>query len=248
MKKSALSSLVVLLIWTASPGQRTEWQRIDDELTAAFINLLDADYDTRADSLAPLFKKQLLAHLANPVTFNNSLDNLAKYVVIQSSADKKLKFYSWDDLTGGTWHHITTVAQFLTDEGKIVAQPLNPEDEMETGEFTDCLIYEVHDLAADGTRYYLTFGRGTHGSGNQHSVIRIFRISGGQLMECADCFAPDLERAIEYPRTGNLNLAFNPETNEITYNEYQWDDETGRNKLTGQIVTLKLTNGKFIRK
>jgi hypothetical protein len=248
MKKTVFSALAVLLLWMTACSQMKEIQRIDDELTATFKKLLDADIQTRYDSLAPLFKKQLIMHLANAVTFNNSLANLSKYVHIQPSADKKLKFYSWDDLTGGTWHYYTAVAQFLTDEGKIGAQCLNIKDETGTDESSDCIIYEVHDIAIDGVIHYLTFGRGTHASGYLHDIIRIFKISGSKLMECDDCFAPDIEGFIAYPRIDNPNLAFNPKTNEITYNEFQWDDETGSSKPTGKIITLKLINGKFMKK
>jgi len=243
-----LSAVAALLIWGSAFGQTAELQRIDERLAATFQKLLDADSDTCFEILASLFKRQLISDLANPATFQGDLVNLARYVVIEPSPDGKVKFYSWDDLTGGTWHHITAVAQFLTDEGKIAVEPLNPDNEMETGEFSDCLIYEVHEISIDRAEKYLTFGRGTHGSGNQHSILRIFEIAGGRLVQCDDCFAPDVDRAIEYPRTDSLNLTFNAETGEITYDEFQWDGETGRNRRTGRTVALRLTNGRFERK
>jgi hypothetical protein len=248
MRKPALSALAALLVLGTALGQRAELQRIDERLAATFQKLLEADGDTRFEIIAPLFKKQLVSDLAHPVTFHGDLVELSKYVVIEASPDGRVKFYSWDDFTGGTWHHISAVAQFLTDEGKIAVWPLNPENEIETGEFTDCLIYEVHEILFGQANKYLTFGRGTHGSGNQHSIMRIFEIAGDRLVQCDGCFAADVDHAIEYPRVENLNLAFNTETNEITHDEFQWDGETGRNRRTGVTVTLRLINGRFEKK
>ena len=246
MRKPALAALAALLILGTALGQAEELQKIDERLAAAFQKLLEADSDTRFETLAPLFKKQLLSDLTNPVTFQGDLVKLKRYIVIQPSPDGRIKFYSWDDLTGGTWHHITAVAQFRSAEGNIVVEPLNPEDEMETGAFTDCLIYEVNELCIDGTRKYLTFGRGTHGSGNEHCILRVFEIAGEQLVQCDGCFGPDVDRAIEYPRVDGLDLVFNAEMGEITHDEFQWDETTGsRNRRTGRTVTLKLINGRF---
>jgi len=245
MRKPALTALAVLLIWGSVLGQTEELQSIDERLAACFQELLEANSDTRFETFAPLFKRQLLADLAKPVTYHGNLVKLARFVVIKSSPDGKVKFYSWDDLTGGTWHHITAVAQFRSDDGKIVVEPLNPENEMETGAFTDCLIYEVHEIPAGPVKKYLTFGRGTHGSGRRHSIMRIFEIAGDKLLQCNDCFAPGVDRAIEYPRLENLNLAFDEKTGEITYDEFEPDEETGLTRRTGRMVTLQLINGRF---
>jgi len=87
--------------------------------------MVAADYDLRYDSLAPAFKKQLSEQLTNPLTFDNSLDSLSKYLTIKTSTDKRIKFYSWDDIGGGTWHNTNCIAQFKTDNGEIIVQQLN---------------------------------------------------------------------------------------------------------------------------
>ena len=246
--KTIYTTTLGLLMWLTSFGQTAELQKIDNELTVTFKKLIAANFDVRYDSLAPLFKKQLLLQLTNPVTFHNSLDSLSKYLLIKSSLDNIIKFYSWDDLTGGTWHNMTAIAQFISDNGKIVVQQLNSENETEPGEFTDSEIYEVNEITINNTKHYLTFGWGTHGSGQQHNIIQIFRIAGDKLKKCKSCFSPNEDLSLEYPRNEKLNLTFNAKTNEITYNEFIWVDEMGYYKRTDNIITLEFTKGKFTKK
>jgi hypothetical protein len=152
-------TLSALAIFVTSWGQNASLRKIDNELTSAFKKLISADYDSRLnDGLPDSFKKQLVKQLANPLTFNNSLDSLSKYLTIRTSADKKLKFYSWDDLTGGSWHNINCFAQFKSADGKTLVEQLNSENKGDTGEFTDSNVYEVNELVQGKKKYYLTFG------------------------------------------------------------------------------------------
>ncbi|MBK8878571.1 MAG: hypothetical protein IPN74_08505 [Haliscomenobacter sp.] len=238
-------TLLGLLVSLTSFSQTTALRKIDNELTGIFHTMVNADYQLRFDSLAPAFKKQLFVNLVNPITFDNSLDSLTKYVTIKTAADGKIKFYSWDDLGGGTWRHINCIAQFKSDTGKILVQPLNSENEVETGEFTDSEVYEVYEIDIDKKTYYLTFSWGTHGSGHQHQIIQIFTIIEDRLTKCNSCIANSNELVITYPRTEKANLVFNQKTSEISYDEFKIDQHSGFYKPTGQVITLKLVNGKF---
>jgi len=203
-----------------------------------------ADYDLRCDSLAPAFKKQLAEQLTNPITFDNSLDSLSKYLNIKISADKQIKFYSWDDIGGGTWHNINCIAQFKTDSGKIIVQQLNTE-RADSIDFTDSGIYGVYEIFINGMKYYLTFAAGTHGSGHQHKIVQVFSITSEKLVKCKSCFADNNDLIIEFTRSDKANLVFNEKTNEISYSEFKLDDDIGFYRPTGKIITLKLIDGKF---
>lgn len=206
--------------------------------------MLAADYDLRYDSLAPAFKRQLTEQLKNPITFDNSLDSLSKFLKIKTSADKQIKFYSWDDKEGGTWHNINCIAQFKTDNERIFVQQLNTESS-DSVDFTDSGIYEVYEIFINGMKYYLTFASGTHGSGHQHKIVQVFSITYDKLVKCKSCFADNNDLIIEYPRSDKANLVFNEETNEIFYSEFKLDDDIGFYRPTGKVITLKLINGKF---
>jgi hypothetical protein len=240
-------TLIGLIISFSCFNQNAALRKIDNELTDAFKKLISADYDSHLnDSLRASFKKRLIKQLADPLTFNNSLDSLAKYVTIRTSADKLLKFYSWDDRSGGTWHALNCIAQLKLSNEKILVKQLNSGDEPATGEFTDSNVYAINEIADGKTKYYLTFGWGTHGSGNQHEIIRVFTISANKLTECNSCFPGKKSLVIEYSRTAESKLTFNTKTNEISYNEFVSDDDSGFYTPTGKIIKLKWRDGKFL--
>jgi len=238
---------VVFLLTLSMYGQNEVkgFTEIDNELTADFKTMIDADYQLRSDSLAPLFKRQLQERLTNQITFGNSFDNLSKHLNIKTSADKKIKFYSWDDFTGGTWHIINCLAQFQSNRGKIIVQQISSSNEQETGGFTDSKIYEVHEISIGDITHYLTFAWGTHGSGNQHEIVQIFKISQDKLVKCNSCFANNKDLVIEYPRSEESKLHFIPETNEISYCEFTYNGDLGYYISTGNTISLKLIDGLF---
>jgi hypothetical protein len=239
-------TLIASAIFFTSWGQNAALRKIDTELTDAFKKLISTDYDSHLnDSLRTSFKKRLIKQLADPLTFNHLLDSLEKYVTVRTSADKLLKFYSWDDRSGGTWHALNCIAQFKSAGGKIITQELNSEDEFKDGGFTDSNVYEINEITGGRKKYYLTFGWGTHGSGHQHEIVRVFTINGNKLTECNSCFSGKKSLVIEYPRTAESKLTFNNKTNEISYNEFASDDDSGFYRPTGKINKLKWRNGKF---
>ncbi|MDU8886321.1 hypothetical protein RXV94_09130 [Yeosuana sp. MJ-SS3] len=238
-------AIIGLLVFLSSYSQTSVLSKIDNELAATFKAMKDADYQLRSESLAPLFKKELQEQLKNPITFDNSLDNLSKYLTIKTSPDKKIKFYSWDDLTGGTWHMINCLAQFQSNRGKIIVQQLNSGNEAEIGGYTDSKVYEIHEIIVDNKTHYLTFAWGTHGFGNQHQIIQVFTISPNKLVKCTSCLPNNSDLVIEYPRSEESKLYFNPKSNEISYCEFTYDDDLGYYRSTGNSITLKLINGSF---
>jgi hypothetical protein len=210
--------------------------------------MLLAESQLRYDSLSPAFKNQLLKYLTNPITFKNEFDSLSKYLTIRVSPDKKIIFYSWDDLTGGTWHNINCVAQFETDNGKTIVQQVNSGKEAELGEYTDSRIFEIFEINTNIDKLYLTIGWGTHGSGHHHQIVQLFRISGDTLLKCHSCFTDNKDLVIEFPRNENANLTFDPVKNILHFNEFKFEDKTGFYKSTGKIISLEFINGVFTRK
>jgi hypothetical protein len=246
--KTFLTVIFGLLFCLSSYGQKTEFQEIDIQLTNNFREMLSAETRFRYDSLSPSFKNQLYKYLANPITFKNEFDSLSKYLTIRTSPDKKIKFYSWDDYTGGTWHNIYCVAQFETDSGKIIVQQINSEREAELSEYTDSGIYAVFELNTETEKLYLTIASGTHGSGQHHQIVQIFRINGDTLLKCNSCFADNKDFVIEYPRSEKANLIFDPVNSTLHFNEFKFDEEIGFNKATGKTISLEFINGVFTRK
>jgi hypothetical protein len=233
-------TLIGFLLSLTATSQINALSSIDNKLTRAFIAMDSADVELSSDKLVLAFKAQLETQLVNPITFDNSFDSLSTYMTIITSADKQIKFYSWDERTGGTWHSINCLAQFKSGAGKIIVQQLNTqlEDQQEESiDYTDSWIYEVHELIINDKKFYLTCGAGTHGSGFQHKIIQIFSVAADKLIKCKTCFSDTTDLVLEYPRAWKLNLGFDPMTNEITYSEFK----------SNRKVVLRLINGVFIR-
>ncbi|MEI6555864.1 MAG: hypothetical protein WCL70_09760 [Paludibacter sp.] len=216
-------------------------EAIDIQLSATFDKLT-----TNNDSISELFTKQLKNALLNEMTFNKQLIRLSKKIKIVSSADKKIKFYSWDDLLGGTWHHINSLAQFKSENGQLQVKQLNSGNEYNTGEFTDCSIYQVNEMLSNGKVFYLTMGWCTHGSGAQNDIVQVFRIEKKKLVKYKTFFPHNKDLVIEYSRRDTLKLKFDTKANEISYNEFKGYDQLYRS--TGKTIVLKLKNGVFRRK
>lgn len=237
-----LLSLTTISV-TNSFSQPLSFSKIDKELTETYKSIIKSDFQKREDSLVPLFKSKIVEYLKEPSSFNIHFDSLENYISIINSPDGKVKFYSWDNLDGGSWHNITCIAQYMSPNGKIYVKQINTEDETETGSFTDSEIYEIHEVIINNKTHYLTFGKGSHGSAKQHQIIQIFSIENNQLIKCDSCFINNKEWIIEYPRTINLSLSFDEKLNEISYKEFKIDETTGFGLATGKVITLKFIKG-----
>jgi hypothetical protein len=240
-------TITIFFFLAISCNQQDALKEIDRELTLSFTDLMSSpNEEIRSDILAPKFKGVMQEHLANPLTFNNSLDSLSKYISIASSRDKKIKFYSWDNQEGGSWHTMETLAQFQSNSGKIIVQSLLNSDLEQDVSYTDSQIYEVNEFSVENTRYYLTFGWGTHGSGMQHKIVQVFQIAGDSLIKCTSCFENGMDLIIEYPRVDTVTFTYNPTTDEIKYSEVlPFEDGRFYGRPTKNIVTLVLDHGKF---
>jgi hypothetical protein len=230
-------SIIGLLCCLTSFSQKSV-QKIDRDLVKAYKKIINDDSDSRYDSFAPAFKRQLINELKKPVTLENSLDSLSGYITVIKSEDGKMKFYSWDDLTGGTRHNINCIAQFKSGSGKVMVRQLNGEDP-----YSDSRIYKVYQINSGSKTLYLTLGAGTYGNGHEHRIVQIFSISSDKLEKCNSCFTKKGDLIIVYARIEKANLTFDPKTLQLSYNEFKESD--GFLLSTGKTITLKFADGVF---
>jgi hypothetical protein len=220
-------------------------QNLDNQLTLEFRKMIQADYLARYDSLAPLFKAHLQKSLSTSAAFATPFDSLSNEMLIIQSEDKNLRIFSWDEISGGTWHDMAAFVQYKTKTGHIKVSQLDTDREGELSQYTDVIVNKIHQVVMNDQIHYLTIGWGTHGAGNHHMIARIFKIDGENLIRCASCFSTNEDLVIEAPRSIKIGLVFNSTNNEITYNEFKMNEDSGFNELTGKLVVLKLKNGKF---
>lgn len=236
------------VVFNTSYGQIVNKREIDEQLTDQYNEMINADFSVRYDSLAPLFKSQLDSVLALPASFTIPFDSLRTRIKITESNDNNLRIFSWDEKSGGNWHDMTSIAQFKTATGKIDTKQLNSGNEAETGEYTDVVILKIHEIIIDHKKYYLTIGYGTHGSGHHHMLGQIFNISNNELIKCESCFDGFGDLVIEAPRSEKINLAYDSDKKELSYNEFQFEDSSGFYRPTGKIMSWKLIDGVFKKK
>ncbi len=251
-KKTILTLIAFTAILVSCSSQKEKLKKLDQSLTRDFVAMIEADPDVRFDSLAPLFKKRLKTELTKPGTFKYPFDSLSKKLSVVTTDDGKFRTFSWDEQGGGRWNIIAVFGQYKTKRGRVAVQVLSSIDEMEEGGYTDSYIFETHTLNIDGKTHYLTLGSGTLGSNFIQRMVQIFKIEGDSLVSCGSCFEENWTAggrydylAVEARRWDNIDLKFNPETNEITFNEYVDPGTTHPGEPPVNAVTLKLVDGVF---
>ena len=245
MKLQTIALTLIGQLLTVYAVSQTSAKSIDKILSDGFQQLKNSDYDERYDSLAPAFKNALKKYLSSPVILDSTLDTLETLITIRQSTDKKIKFYSWDELTGGTWHAINSFVQFKGTGNKVLYKQLDTDKEMEDGGYTDSEIYQVHEIKEGSETYYLTFGWGTHGSGGQHQVVYLFRIEGDQLIKCKSFMNGETQLAFEYSRSDKLNLEFDNKIKTLSFDEFVENEEGEFARKSGNRKTLKFSKGVF---
>jgi len=236
-----------------SPGilmAQTPPQKLDLELTRDFRHMQSEAFNDNwehFDSLVHAFKKRLKKELATGVGLDCRFDSLSKAMNIIQSKDHLLRIFSWDELSGGTWHDMASFAQYITSTGAIGARQLDTDREVELSEYTDVAISKIYMVILKNKTHYLTIGYGTHGAGHHHKTAQIFSIEEKKLVKCKDCFETGEDLVVESARSYESGLKYDPDTKQISYNEFT-EGEGGFLEPTGKIITMKIENDKFVRK
>ena len=239
--------IIILLIFINGNllfSQTVDLQKAEYELILEFQNYWNSDYEIRFDSLRPKLKIQIENILSNSNSFEYPFDSLSKYVTIIQSNDNKVRIFSWDELTGGTWHDMAVIVQFKTSNQEIKTQWIDSDISEEATGKTDAIQYEIYDVEINKQSHYLCFGWGTYGSGHHHNSILIFSIENDSLKVCSNCIEKDYS-VIQAPRSKKINLKYDKTEKVISFNEFKYDDEIGFYMPTGKRVKLKLKNGKY---
>lgn len=236
---------VLLLLWGVySHSQSTSIIKLENDLVTSFKEYRNANYNDRYDTLRPKLKAQIEAFLNVPITFSASLDSLSQQINIITSKDRNIRIYSWDELTGGTWHDMAVIVQFKTSSNTIKTVWIDSDIEESPSGITSDIHYKIYDLTLNNQPYYMTFGWGTYGSGHHHNSILIFSIENDVLKVCSDCIDSP-HQYIKAPRSQKIDLKYDPLTKVVSYNEFILDNEIGFFEPTGKRIQLKINNGKF---
>jgi len=171
---------------------------LDEELAEAFDEFR-GNWESYESTYmkAQAFESKLKHALVNePKTIFYPFEKLSERISIVQTPFSNIKFYSWNNLSGGSWQKMTTFVQFLNETGDVVFKQLSSDEKRDNDKYIDAVIYEVHRVNIFDTRghrpqrklHFITFGSGSQGGGTHFNVIQIFRIDRDDLLFCRTCF------------------------------------------------------------
>lgn len=225
-------------------AQSPDLNKADLELAQLYDDLRVADWESKV-TLLPEFTNKLYNTLSTQESFSYPFDSLSTKILRRTSPDNKINIWSWDKYTGGSWHQNMTAVQFRTEDGKLGFRQLNSGEEAMLGGYTDVYILEIFEIEDGEKVYYLTFGRGTHGSGNYHRLAQVFTIKNNEFRKCEPCFEGENDLVMEAWRGDEIELEYDPATKTINHTALIQDDITGRYLATDKIMKWKFVDGTF---
>ncbi len=165
---------------------------------------------------------------------------LINYILYTTSPDHKIRIFSWDDLQGGSGHTYSNMIQFDIDDDDCKAEKFDSlEDNTEVG------YYKIHQAEYGNTTFYILFGHGTYGGGKQHKLIRIFYIENNELKECFDCYPDSKPLLIFSARSQEIELEFNEKKQEISFKQYDFNDDEGGYDNKFKRINYRFENNKL---
>jgi hypothetical protein len=202
------------------------------------------DYGESArDTILNRFKTTLLKTLSNKEFANFPFDSLSKNIKIVTSKDKKLKIFSWDELSGGTRHNYNSAYQY-NDKKKSYSGLLTSETGLNGNLFFDDIIHlKIFQLPETK---YLVVGYGTHGAGREFYTFRLLSFIDNKIVDCTKCFDKKDRFVFIIPR-GDKAPIYDEKSKIILFSEYKEDEETGFLHKTGEVSKMKLIKNSFIK-
>jgi hypothetical protein len=106
---------------------------------------------------------------------------------IATSADQRLRIYSWDTRTGGTMHFFSSIVQYKTSnrvKAKIYFDACADDNEGDSGVWYD----SIYVMRTPAITYYLALSHSIYSSIGRTSQLTAFRISADTLIPNIDLF------------------------------------------------------------
>lgn len=240
---------VVLMIFVSfyslSSLAQIDMKAEETKVITALKKLRSDKSDLDRSKAALQFEQTLKKVLSYKESLNYPFSELQKYINIETSKDKKIRTFSWDNLSGGSWHALQNLIQFRTDNKLHVIsfQKENPNSEEGNDMFADAAILNIHRFYNG----YLFEGYGTYGSGNHHKVIAYYELIDNKLVRKPIFETKKDIYALIIPRRYKFDLIIDATKGTITHSEYVMDDDIGFAQPTGKKVLLAFNGQQFVK-
>lgn len=235
-----LSTLFVLLLSLQLWAQ--EYSDVDLFLVDQFKTYFAASPEDQYDHLNQELQSTVDSVFSIEGSQDEPLDSLAQFISIVQSKDHRIRFISWDEMTGGTWHDMAVFVQFIDQDENIHTTYIDSDIGEDENGIIDDIIYEMHAYKYKGQTYYICFGWGTYGGGHHHKSVNIFTINDQQLQECIECLETK-EVFIQASRGDEIVLTY--KKGKIMYNNFVRNEETGFMEPSKDITTLERKKNTF---
>lgn len=233
-RKPWSSLFLLLFVFSFLSTSANDLEAAEQELVQLLKELQEEPLKKGWDELNNEIGEALEKALLLPNSMKHSFALLQKRMIIRVAEDRKVRTFSWNRNTGGTWHSYGVYAQYLKSDGTTGAVSLSDGNEGRDGGYTDSYIYGIHKLLSPQANQYLLLGSGTHGSGNHHAIARVFILEQDQLLENSAAFEhvepPYVNLpyyVIETRRSSKIRLRFDSQYQTLSYpcnlpNEEGW--------------------------
>ncbi|WP_046755912.1 hypothetical protein [Kordia jejudonensis] len=247
MKSKTFFIITFLSFYTLSMCAQIDMKVEEEKVLAALTQLRSKDATIDRDKAAIKFEKTLKTVLLKEESWSYKFPELRKYINIETSKDKKIRTFSWDSLTGGSWHALRSLIQFKSDEKIHVVslQDDEPIDEEEEGNdmFADAIILGIYPFE----KGYLFEGYGTYGSGHHHKIITYFELIDEELVRKAIFENNQDTYVFKIARKYEFDLEILTKNKTITHSEFVMDNDSGFFLPTGKKVLLTFDGTQFVK-
>lgn len=235
-------ALVLNSIHELCSAQTTSIKELEQNVVDIYSNLIDNKVYRDKDSLIRELNSQLPILITHKESCNFRFDSLGKYIYITSSKDKRIRIFSWDEFSGGTYHFFTNYLQLKTRDNSCKIIPFDQSEESPEVSYTS-----IKTLIQNNKPYYFFFGSGTYGGGEKHEVLRIFEIKNDTITECTQCYPSNKFILVRSNRGQRIEINLDIERAELSYNQFEINPEYGVYSNKFNKITFKFINGKLIR-
>lgn len=248
-------ALAALTTFAQTPAQieKSLLASLDD--VAKYGNYTGTWDDVKSEKANKQIKDTLIRNGKRADVLRYAFKKLKDRMFVATSADGKLRVYSWDTDTGGTMHDYASVYQYQGKSGKVYAWSDYGEGEDGGGAFTT----EIFDVPAKtGTIYLLTSTFIASTSLNGQSISSM-KIDGERLDRKARLiktasgltnnvgFEYDFFTVVDRPERPIKLFKFNAAKKEFSFPVVIEDEKTPQGRVTDKMITYRFNGTYFVK-
>jgi hypothetical protein len=239
MKTKTIFLLLFISFYSLSSYAQSSMKAEEEKVISILKKLRSNDPEMDLEEVVIQFETTLKAVLSKKESWNYPFTALSEQIRMTISEDKKIRTFGWDSRMGGSWHTLKTLVQYKTTTGVDVFSFQEENEDMDYDDeevFRDVVIIEIYQIGNG----YLLEGWGTHGSGHEHKILAYYEFENDQLNRKSAFEKGANFYVIQIPRRNDFELEVNITAQEISHNDFIYDEEMGFYKPTGKRKTVQL--------